>query len=999
MEHVESSSESSDDVFSQSVADIDPEAEVSTGEEEGLILRSGQVVHRPPRPTRGVKTRRRGGRRDENVTETEVEETVVTEADGEEVIGATGGIPPVEPEISGVDEQDVEHLISSEEERRLEELRRKRYLNEVKRTREERRSLERETERLLRARENRDAVRQTVEERNLEFPVSGSARPSRVRVCDVMDERGNRKGDAVIERPSPLREEQSDVDDIDSEVQFNVKNRKGPTKSTVDPVQEVTNRGARPKVRSTTTTASSDGRSEVSEQMSKATEGNVTESSRVDHLEMIEDSTAVVTHTPTKSNRPRREMMMSEDVLNAKKEVDEKIARLEKQLSKMSSGRAATCVGGRRNRFRLAFDESDSDEWIMEEFGETPRGKLSSSRSLPEFDGNNLPLSIFLSRFSNCARYFKWDRPSRLYYLVSVLTGVPGDIVARNPDWTERDIIRELKMRYGNANRALAFQKQLEAVRQTPGQKIQDIHEEVSRLLALAFPGDKGRAVDVMGCNAFYRALSNQEFSRALQTQYPIDLADALVAALALEPIYLIDVEKRQEESRKTVRAVHAEGELEKKLKQAEKQIAEQQRNLEASKEREAAATEAARRVSVSASQSPGAVMGQSVAVPQGQFNPFQYPCAPGHAPPLYLQSEAQRDMSGLALVNQGQAQLSLPQSGEYPSVLNYPPVQRGGQGRGRGSGRGRGNRVPFRCWNCDDVSHYSYNCPLPPRDNQNKDGGGSVRCLRSRVNKRAARGVQPATSAVPMGDITTDSCGENVYARARVGGRMRKVLFDTGCSGCLMPAEFVEGEKLTETDVCLFSASGQSISVLGAIDLPFVIGGVKLKVRFVVSDEIDEIMMGFEFMRDNQCEWSIGKSEMRIRGKKVRMISREGGLKTRKVCVREDTSVPSNTSMLVAVRVPVNRVYAYARPVQDSNVSWLLESTSLSPNGVFTAHTLLPDSDTHAFVSVINLGNRDYFLERGRRLGCASEATVLTTLAEGVSFERKNKEESDYYS
>ena len=88
---MESSSESSD-VFSQSVADLDPEAEVSTGEEEGLILRSGQVVHRPPRPIRGVKNRRRGGRRDENVTETEGEEPVVTEAEGEEVTGATGGV-------------------------------------------------------------------------------------------------------------------------------------------------------------------------------------------------------------------------------------------------------------------------------------------------------------------------------------------------------------------------------------------------------------------------------------------------------------------------------------------------------------------------------------------------------------------------------------------------------------------------------------------------------------------------------------------------------------------------------------------------------------------------------------------------------------------------------------------------------------------------------------------------------------------------------------------
>ena len=106
-------------------------------------------------------------------------------------------------------------------------------------------------------------------------------------------------------------------------------------------------------------------------------------------MEMNKDDMSVVTHTPTKSNKPMMEMMKTEDVIKAKKEVDEKIAKLERQLMKMTSGGTATCMGGRRNRFRQAYDDSDSDEWVVEEFGETPRGKLSSGRSLPEFDGNN----------------------------------------------------------------------------------------------------------------------------------------------------------------------------------------------------------------------------------------------------------------------------------------------------------------------------------------------------------------------------------------------------------------------------------------------------------------------------------------------------------------------------------------------------------------------------------------------------------------------------------
>ena len=813
----------------------------------------------------------------------------------------------------------------------------------------------------------------------------------------MIDEKGNRRGDMVSGQPPfvhCMRSAADTLDDDESEVQFKVKSSLGRTKKTPDPIQNDTavsaNLGARSKVKSDVSSG---------KQVKKSTGGeNTVESSlRSDCLETTKEGMSVITHTPTKTNKPMMEMMKTEDVIKAKKEVDEKIAKLERQLMKMTSSDATTCVGGRRNRFRLAYDDSDSDEWVMEEFGETPRGKLSSGRSLPEFDGNNLPLNIFLNRFSNCAKYFKWDRPSRLYYLVSVLTGVPGNIVARNPDWTEHDIIRELKMRYGNANRALAFQKQLEAVRQAPGQKIQDVHEEASRLLALAFPGDKGRAVDVMGCNAFYRALANQEFSRALQTQYPIDLADALAAALALEPIYIIDAEKRQEESKRTARVVHAESELEKRLKQAEKQIAEQQRCIDAWKEKAMAAAEAEKKVSVSASPSPGASTGQTVAAPQGQFSSFFDPCALGLVPPLYFQSDVQRNSSGLTPGNQGHVQLSLPPvTGQDTNYVNAPRYQfgfRGGDGRGRGSGRGRGTRPPFKCWNCDDVSHYAHDCPLPPRDDRKKDGGASVRCLRSKVNGRAAHGVQPAQSATPLGEHVTSHDGENVYARARVVGRVRKVLFDTGCSGCLIPAELVKGMKLNETDVCLYSASGQKMHVLGAIDLPFVVAGVRLKVHFIVSDEIDDVMMGYGFMSDNQCEWLIGKSEMRIKGKKVKMISREGGTSVRRVYVRENTSVPSNASMLVAVRMPFTKVYAHTAPGQGSDVSWLLESTSLGNGGVFTAHTLLPHSDTNAFVSVINLGNRDYDLTQNRRLGYASEATVLTTLAKNVSFtgEKKN--------
>ena len=985
---MDSGSESSDstDTYEESVVDFEPEVEVTSAEEEGLTLRSGQVIRPPPRPTRGVKGRRRGGREDDLIPENQGAEQMAVDIEGEESTGAVGGMP-VEEEIP---EQLVDDNYAVEERSRREGRKQRRH-EDWRRVKEDRRKLERETERLLRARDTRDTIRRADRERNLESPVSGSSGSNEVRVRDVVDRNGKPRGEMIMEQSPIIQHARSSgaYIDYDSEVQFKEKTKKGRTKVIRDPTlsdtADTTNHGARLRRKDTT----------LKDQTLRVMGGNATGSPVMDRSETTEENMFAVAY-PTKPNQSGTELMKTEDGIKVAKEVDEKILRLERQIRKLTAGAPATCIGGRRNRFRLAFEESDSDEWVVEEYEETPRGKLSSGRSLPEYDGSNLPLGIFLSRFRNCAKYFKWDRPSRLYYLVSVLIGAPADIVARNPNWTERDIIRELKTRYGNANRALAYQKQLEVVRQAPGQKIEDVHEEVSRLLALAFPGDKGRAVDVIGCNAFYRALANQEFSRALQTQYPIDLADALVAALALEPIYIIDQERRQEESKRTAREVNSEQELEKKLKQSQKQVSE----LQSWKDKTMAAAAAESKAAVSVLQPPGASAGYAAVAPQGQSSPLCDPRAPGFAPPLQFQSDAQRNSSESALGNQGQIQASSSTVTDsrvnYTSTPEYTSNYRGGRGRGRGSGRGRGTRPPFKCWNCDEPTHYAQDCPYPRRDDSGGQGGASVRHLRKGVDKRVARGnVQPARSTDLYGEDAPGSLSEDVYARVRVGGRMRKVLFDTGCSGCLVPARFVEGMTLGETDTRLYSASGQRINVLGTIKLPLVVAGVRMNVQFTVSDEIDDVMLGYEFMRDNQCEWLIGKSEMRIRGKKLKMTSIEGGSSVRRVYVREATSVPANASMLVPVRMPIAKVYAHSAPVRNVETNWLLESTSLGGGGIFTAHTLLPHADTYACVSVINLGNRGYKLTQDRRLGHASEANVLATFAENVPFMRERENEN----
>ena len=203
-------------------------------------------------------------------------------------------------------------------------------------------------------------------------------------------------------------------------------------------------------------------------------------------------------------------------------------------------------------------------------------------------------------------------------------------------------------------------------------------------------------------------------------------------------------------------------------------------------------------------------------------------------------------------------------------------------------------------------------------------------------------------------------------------------------------------------------SVRAQPIAALGSVVLPVVIAGVKLSVTFIVSDEVGEIILGYEFMRDHGCEWAVGRNEMKIRGKTVRMVRRDGfGVNVRRVYVRETISIPPNSSGLVSVRMPHSRVFAHGvdlglPPVPSVKCTgWLLESTPLQRESVFTAHSLLPEDDSGAAVSVLNLGDRTYWLSQDRLLGVAGEAVCLGTLMENVSLkgERENADPASVVS
>ena len=69
----------------------------------------------------------------------------------------------------------------------------------------------------------------------------------------------------------------------------------------------------------------------------------------------------------------------------------------------------------------------------------TDQGRLRSNKpvaigtKLGEFDGSNTAVETFLAHSQNCADYFKWDEPDKLYYLKASLAGLDGQILWNLP--------------------------------------------------------------------------------------------------------------------------------------------------------------------------------------------------------------------------------------------------------------------------------------------------------------------------------------------------------------------------------------------------------------------------------------------------------------------------------------------------------------------------------------------------------------------------------------
>jgi hypothetical protein len=522
-------------------------------------------------------------------------------------------------------------------------------------------------------------------------------------------------------------------------------------------------------------------------------------------------------------------------------------------------------------------DESSSEEEIR--FPNNRR--FMPSVKLESYTGESC-LETFLAKFENISTYLHWKKSDRLFHLRASLEGAAGQILwDAGPQTSADEIIRLLRARFGNSNQAERFRAELRARRRKKNESLQSLYNDVCKLLALAFPGPSNPTTALVGRDAFLDALDDKHLRIRVLEREPKTLEEALNIASRLEaydktsPLTNEEIEEERYRNGKarhvrTVTKVEsvpgADGAMNQLTKQLSDLCQALNRNMQQMTTVSGAKTEAPQASApwsnVMAEFHPSAPwQNATVAEPQASA-PWSNVMAAGFHPSAPWQNATVAEPQASAPWSNASA-AALP-FGTVPQWSNTKtgwtrssaPHQDGAalQDQIRNTAR---RSKPARntddcCHLCGERGHWRRNCP-----------------------RRSTENLQPSATEARFAIISTDIRPAEIYVSVRIAGTQAVCLLDTGCERSIIGRKLIPHHPLTETNLNLYAANGTSIPLLGAIQLQFTIDGYPTSANLVVSDAIEELILGIDWLANNNCQWDFGAAKLRINKNEIQLYRR----------------------------------------------------------------------------------------------------------------------------
>jgi len=105
-------------------------------------------------------------------------------------------------------------------------------------------------------------------------------------------------------------------------------------------------------------------------------------------------------------------------------------------------------------------------------------------------------------------------------------------------------------------------------------------------------------------------------------------------------------------------------------------------------------------------------------------------------------------------------------------------------------------------------------------------------------------------------------------------------------------------------------------IAIEGEVRLPFFLDGHCLWTNALVSEDVEEVMLGIDWLEQYECIWDFTSGKLRINGYPAVTLTRRGHIKCQRVIVQDYQDIPPRSQQNVTARMTLHSTHKTAEDV-----------------------------------------------------------------------------------
>ena len=552
---------------------------------------------------------------------------------------------------------------------------------------------------------------------------------------------------------------------------------------------------------------------------------------------------------------------------------------------------------------------------------------------LQKFDGTG-SWESWWAHFQNCASYNRWTERDQLAFMKGALTGNAAQVLwdtGCSKTSSLDKLVSVLKSRYSGERQAEKYRAELQIRRRRCHESLSDLHQDIRRLVALAYPQLTAEAREEIACDHFTNALSDPDFALKVKERTPKSLDEALNVALRLEAWAKSVGHSRQDEERpdrprgKARAAAKTENTKMSTVSESDDRVTKLETAM--TEIREQLSKIAGKPVSSNKATSTLGTMSKGFPSPRVKT---EAAASAEEKPP---QSLIPGQMVGRPVM-------------QNVSQYQYPPVI---------------------CYGCGLPGHIKRNCPT------------ELGLLGPPPNTLANRGSK-------------DFRGEaNVYIMMKLMGKKIPCLVDSGCDLTIVPKSLTDRFKYLEAKPStrqIWAANNTAIQINGETELPFELDGRCIWTPVLISEDVEEVMLGIDWLESHKCVWNFNTRHLTIDGQETVTLRRKGHFRCQRVLAQEYQEIPPQSQKDIMARVTLLSTQAIPEHI-------IVDTRELRP-GLYVGRTLLPASHHNVKVRVANTTGKPQAILQNSCLGPAVPVTLPTSDRRNVGSDAEGSSSSN---